>query len=641
MDYETLCNCFMAVFIHYKNDKVRKYFVVSEFRDDFDAFVEFLKQNVKQKEYHISYNGLGFDAQVTQYILDNHQNWKDHSPLVIARIIYSYAQSVIQKQDSKELLDYAPYNLQIKQVDVFKLNHWDNPAKMSSLKWIQYSMDWFSVLEMPHNHYDPVDSEETQRMILDYCVNDVQSTKNIMEISKEQINLRISLTQEYGIDLLSASEPRISKELFAYFLTQKLDISKKELKQLRTPRAQIILDDCILPYIQFKTPEFNKLLNFFKSKVIVETKGALDYKVTYKGVDSYYGLGGIHGAAKAGIYEAQPGWTIMSSDVTSFYPNLAIRNGFAPEHLPKKEFLELYEWFFEERKKIPKSDPKNYVYKIILNSTYGLSNDANSFLYDPKMTMQITVNGQLQLSMLYEMLAEGIPECVPLMQNTDGLEMMIPADKVEKYMSICAEWEKITMLQLEHDEYKKMIIGDVNNYIAVYKKEGKTPKCKGRFEWEALGSKSAATLHKNKSFLVIPKGIYAYFVNGTKPEDFVRNHTEFTDFCGGSKAKGKWYFEKYSIVNGEEKYERLQKIIRYYVSTKGSKIVKKEPVSNRAIQVLADRWLLTEKNLIEGPQDVKDHDINYQFYIDSIQKEIDNIAHITESASGQLELFSF
>ena len=80
---------------------------------------------------------------------------------------------------------------------------------------------------------------------------------------------------------------------------------------------------------------------------------------------------------------------IMSSDVVSFYPNLGIRNKWAPAHLPQETFCQLYEWFFEERKKIPKKDPKNYVYKIILNSTYGLSNDENSFLYDPEFTMRI------------------------------------------------------------------------------------------------------------------------------------------------------------------------------------------------------------------------------------------------------------
>jgi hypothetical protein len=42
--------------------------------------------------------------------------------------------------------------LQINQVDVFKLNHWDNPAKRSSLKWIQFTMDWENIIDMPIHH---------------------------------------------------------------------------------------------------------------------------------------------------------------------------------------------------------------------------------------------------------------------------------------------------------------------------------------------------------------------------------------------------------------------------------------------------------------------------------------------------------
>ena len=44
----------------------------------------------------------------------------------------------------------------------------------------------------------------------------------------------------------------------------------------------------------------------------------------------------------------------MSSDVTSFYPNLVIRNRWSPGHFPAEQFCDQYEWFFEERKKIPK-----------------------------------------------------------------------------------------------------------------------------------------------------------------------------------------------------------------------------------------------------------------------------------------------
>ncbi len=54
---------------------------------------------------------------------------------------------------------------------------------------------------------------------------------------------------------------------------------------------------------------------------------------------------------------------------------------------------------------------------------------------------------------------------IPIMQNTDGLEMMIPAHYKDKYLEICAEWEKLTKLSLEHDQYNKLILADVNNFI--------------------------------------------------------------------------------------------------------------------------------------------------------------------------------
>jgi hypothetical protein len=630
MDYETLSNCFVACFVHYINFEI-KTFVVHELRNDFNEFVEFLENNIKNKEWHISFNGLAFDSQITHYILEKKDAIKKQQPETIARLLYSYAQRTINKQDRNEFSDYPSWKMSIKQIDLFKMNHWDNPAKSSSLKWIQYSMDWENVLEMPIHHSTNIDSLEQIDEIIKYCINDILSTKKIMTLSRDQIALRQTLTKEYGIDLYSASEPRISKELFTYFLVDKLKIDKQTLKQLRTKRKSIILKDCIIPDIKFDTETFNSVLNYFNSKVIVETKGSLNYSVKYKGVETFYGLGGIHGARKAGVYEAKYGYTIMTSDVTSYYPNLAIKNGFSPKHLPAKEFLEQYEWFFEERKLIPKSDPRNYVYKIILNSTYGLSNDENSFLYDPMFTMQITINGQLWLSKLYEMLAERIPDCTPLMQNTDGLEMMIPVQYKDLYMEICSEWEQMTKLQLEHDEYSKLIIRDVNNYIAVYK-NGKT-KCKGFFEYKDLA------LHKNKSFLVIPKAIYAYFVDGIKPEDYLKTNRNLYDYCGAVKAKGAWNFVEKKIDNGDFVINKLQKLNRYFISNNGVKITKVHP-DGREIQAESGKWMQTICNNMDTiDSDIKNLDINYEYYLERIYKEIETISSINKHGYVQGTLF--
>ncbi len=626
MDYETLSNAFIAVF-EAVNSEEQKIFVVHESQNDILELVEFLQENISSEEWHVSFNGLGFDSQITEYILRNKDSVIHNTGDSIAKWIYGRAQNVISKQNAGEFLEFSPRDLQINQVDVFKLNHWDNNAKRSSLKWIQYTMDWPNIIDMPIHHTETIVAEQIPEIIR-YCINDVKSTKQIMKLSKEQIGLRKTLTDEYGINLFSASEPRISKELFLHFLSQKLEVKKWDLRQARTHRARITVKNIILPYIEFKTATFQNLLNKFNEVVIYpgETKGGFKYSVQYKGVKTDYGLGGIHGARSTKVYESNEDMIIMTSDVTSFYPNLAIRNKWAPAHLPKDEFCDLYEWFFEERKKIPKKDPKNYVYKIILNSTYGLSNDENSFLYDPEFTMRITINGQLSLTMLYEMICEEIPNAIPLMQNTDGLETMIPREYVDKYMEICKRWEDITQLQLEHDTYSKIILGDVNNYIAITE-DGKS-KCKGRFEYDNLA------LHKNKSFLIIPKAIHAYFVDGIEPEDFLAADQNIFDYCGGVKIKGDWNFYEHKIVNGEHSIEPIQHTIRYFVSNSGSKIIKRNNTDGREIQVEAGKWMQTIM-IDYTEKEFSEYDINFKYYLDNIYKEIRSL----EPINNQLSLF--
>ncbi len=695
MDYETLVNCFIGVFSHFKDETITKVFVIHKEQNDLFKFVEFLRDCVKQNEWHISFNGLGFDGQITQYIILNSTRLLKLSTDVLVADLYAFAQKVIDSKEKTGFSPYYPTSLKVNQIDLFKLNHWDNKAKMSSLKWIQYSMDWENVEEMPHHHSLPVEDKVTLENIITYCVNDVLSTKEIFKYSKEQIVLRQQLTKEYNINLYSASEPRISKELFLHFLEKKTEIPKSELKTLRTPRRYIVLADCILPYVEFKTPELKAMLDYFLKTVITSTKDKLKYTLNYKGVKTNYGLGGLHGSIKEGVYQAKPGWTIMTSDVTSYYPNLSIKNKFAPEHLPKEEFCELYEWIFEERKKIPKSNPKNYVFKIVLNSTYGLTGDETSFLYDPKMTMQITINGQLLLSMLYEMICEEIPDAIPLMQNTDGLETMIPTLHVEKYMEICKRWERLTQLSLEHDEYSKMVIRDVNNYMAVT--TSGVVKCKGAFEWEDFDKKKVSVFHKNKSFLIIPKAIYAYFIHGIKPEDTLKANSNIFDYLAGVKAKGGWHFETRKLIDTiPEKYEKmtlkekekylednqwerswsdnnwvksdafnkeastgksteeafkhvvkkettvqktkLQKIVRYYISKSGDKIIKSNN-DGREIQVESGQWMQREINKIDKSVPFDSYDINTQYYLNEIYKQIEQIEAMRSNDFKQLSLF--
>ncbi len=619
MDYETLSNCFVAVFEDYKAN-IRNIFIIHKLANHLPELVKFLERNRDNQEWHISFNGLAFDSQITEYILRDKDILLGSSAEDVADALYKKAQEIISRQDRGEFSEFSERDLSILQVDLFKLNHWDNAAKRSSLKWIQYSMDWENIQEMPIHHSTEIKSMKEISTVIDYCINDVRSTKGILHKCSDQINLRGTLTGEYNIPLYSASEPRISKELFLLFLSKSIGIRKYDLKQMRTRRDFIRVSDIILPYVKFNKPEFQDLLKAYNNLVINPNniKGAFKYVLKHKDVKTEYGLGGLHGATNSNIYEAKDGMIIMTSDVTSFYPNLAIRNKWSPAHLPKEKFCELYEWFFEERKKIPKKDPKNYVYKIILNSTYGLSIEPNSFLYDPQFGMQITINGQLLLTMLYEMLSEGIPGSIPLMQNTDGLEMMIPEQYREKYFEICKVWEDMTSLQLEHDQYRKMIIADVNNYIAIPTDEKKEVKCKGRFEFDKLA------LHKNKSFLIIRKALYNYFVKDMSPEKTLSENKNIYDYCGGVKIKGEWEFKQICVVNGEIQHETLQKTLRYYISESGCKIIKANKNDGREIQLEAGKWMQVVFNKYKK-LNWEDYNIDESYYLNYIYKEIANI----------------
>ncbi len=167
---------------------------------------------------------------------------------------------------------------------------------------------------------------------------------------------------------------------------------------------------------------------------------------------------------------------------------------------------------------------------------------------------------------------------------------------------------------------------DVNNYIAVT--ESGSAKCKGRFEFENLA------LHKNKSFAVIAKAIFNYFVHGIKPEDYIKTNRNIYDYCGGKKIKGDWKFIEEFVKDRNHTTKDLQNTIRYYVSNKGSKIVKLNYLDNRQTQVEAGKWL--QKLFIDfEDKPFEEYDINYDYYLTRVYKEIKNL----EPNKNQLTLF--
>lgn len=623
-DIETLASCFTYTDYCIETKNIYQA-VLHKDRFELSSFYNHLKKIKGQ----IGFNNLEFDYPVLHYILKNYNNWLNKTNEEIITLIYNEAQRLIKSQNSPVKVYNAirAKDVIIQQLDLFKIWHYNNKARMTSLKSLEISMNYPNVMDMPIHHNDINISLEQVDGILEYNLNDVMATYEFYNKSLAKIQLRKSLKKQYNIDCLNWSDSKIGEELILKLYSKENDITPYELKNLRSERLKIALKDIILDYISFNSSEFTNLLNYFKNKEITETKGSIECSVIYKGFKYDYGTGGIHGSVKSGIYESDNKYMIIDADVSSLYPSLAITNGFYPEHLGLS-FVEIYKSIITLRLQAKKEG--NMVlsdgFKLAANSVYGKSNDKHSFLYDPKFTMAITVNGQLLLTKLAEYLTN-IPESMVIQINTDGITMKIPRNHEQVYYDICKEWEKETKLQLEYVEYSKMVIGDVNNYLAVTTK-GKI-KNKGRFEVDkVVGSEPA--YHKDNSFRIIPLALQEYFVKGVPIEDTVKNHTNIYDFCGRQKFKGEDCGFIRFINNDKITEEIQQKNVRYYISNRGASFIKNYAKGSQ--EIINKGYLVTIFNkYIE--KNINNYNLNYEFYIKEINKEINNIIN------KQLSLF--
>lgn len=623
-DIETLASCFTYSSFNINTGEVEQY-VIHKDRNDLEQLLDHFKKCSGQ----IGFNNIAFDYPIIHNIIKNSELFLNSTEEFTIFSIYDQAQNIISNQNNMNNSNIVwEKNMIIPQLDLYKVWHYNNKARSTSLKSLEVSMNYPNVMEMPIHHNKLDISLKDIDSILEYNLNDVMATYEFYKLSLDKIDLRKSLSKTYNISCRNWSDSRIGEELILKLYCQKTSQDIKEVKEMRSNRLKIALNEVILPSISFKSKEFNTLLDKFKCSIISETKGSIEESVIYKGFKYDYGTGGIHGCIKSGIYESDDDYMIIDADVGSLYPNIAITNEFYPEHLGKN-FIIVYNDIIELRMQAKKAG--NSVlsdgFKLAANSVYGKSNDVNSFLYDPKFTMQITLNGQLLLTILIESLVNGINDLQMLQVNTDGITVKIHKKDLDLYYSICKIWEKETKLNLEYVEYEKMVIGDVNNYLAISTK-GKI-KNKGRFEVDKVVGNEKA-YHKDNSFRIIPLALQEFFVNNTPIEDTIKNHKNIYDFCGRQKFKGDDYGFINTINNNQIIKEKQQKVTRYYISNKGSSFIKH--YAKGSIEIINKGYQVTIFNKYENKQ-FDSYDINYNYYIKECNKELNNIIN------KQLEMF--
>lgn len=618
-DLEVFPNFFSYTDIDIETNEVYQFYI-HEDNIRLEEFKKF-KDYVLSLSGMIGFNNVNYDYPVLNEII------RYDKPISNTTIYYK-SQEII----NLEFSSLPAWLTLVKQLDLFRIHHFDNKAKRTSLKDVQFVLKWKKVQDLPYKYDHFVQNKEIEE-ILEYNLNDVLSTFEFYKASLEQIKLRKDLSKQFKIDFINHNDPKLGSDIFLDMISSNTGIEKKELKLMRTQRNRISFKEIILDYIKFETNEFKSLLDRFKSINITQTKGAIKESLIYEGLKYEYGTGGIHACINEGIYESDETEGILDIDVASFYPNLAINNNFRPAHLGV-HFTKAYKYTYDTRSSIPKKDIRNGAYKLALNGVFGKSNEPTSWLYDPKFTMQITVNGQLLISMLAEkfvLLGITILQC-----NTDGITIKYKHELRSKIEDICKWFESLTKLKLEFQEYRKMVIRDVNSYLAIT--VDNKPKYKGCFEIIKTQNGQIA-YNKDWSMRIVPIALSEYFINNIPVENTIKNHKDIFDFCCRQKTNSDCYSETRGISYDENSVAYLlknkqQKTTRYYISTNGLSFYRvyhsgKQAGTEEAIE---KNRLVTIFNNYEE-KDIKQYNIDYDYYI----KECYKIINVVDNK--QLTLF--
>lgn len=592
-DIEVFPNLFLLCAID-TTGKDYRYFLICRTQNDKEKLKEWL---TKEVNLMIGFNNINYDYPVIHHLITKYFNFKGSQ---LCDSLYKESKKIIDSTFGTSKFTIPVKKHLRKQADLLKINHFDNKAKMVGLKVLEFNLRMNNIIDLPLNPHENVPEDKVNEIIR-YCFNDCEGTYEVYKKTLPEIELREKLSVIYNQDFTNFNSTKIGETILVNKIIETLgesavyDVVETDRGERRfvknTKRDNIELKDVIFDYIRFKSPNFTQLLNWLKRQTITETKGFFTeiefdklvslepyyevkvknkkqevLNIVYNDFRYDFGLGGIHGSIKSGIYESDDDYVLRDVDVASYYPNLAIVNGFYPEHLGP-QFCETYEGIYVERQGYPKKQfpAENLVLKLALNGSYGKSNSPYSPLYDPQYTMKTTINGQLLLCMLSEKVLDNISSVTMVQINTDGMTVRIKRSDLPLFEHICKLWEKITKLELEHVDYQKMIIKDVNNYIAI-KTDG-TPKRKGAaFIYKE--EPGELEMYKNFSNLVVPKALEAYFVKGIKPEDFIINHDNIYDFFKRTKLdrSSKLLCRTVDQYGNEKSSFEEQRVSRYYIS---------------------------------------------------------------------------
>ena len=467
--------------------------------------------------------------------------------------------------------------------------------------------------------------------MLYYNKNDVFLCCEMVRQKPDEVRLRYSITNAFGVNVLCSARANIADKLVAKFYENMSGLKRDQFIKGRTERTKLTFSKIIFPHIQFKTKQLQDFLNDIKREIIYRTnKDSFVREIEFYGTKYTIATGGIHSVDPPRVCISDDKYMYVHHDYTSYYPSIMISYNIYPKHLNKVAFVKLLSYLKDTRVKCKHTpDSEGYVMdgvpnkigaealKIVINSIYGKLGSDTYFLYDRFAQMQVTINGQLMtMTLVEELELNGIHV---ISANTDGLVIKLPRDKFEVYKNITDNWNAFNKMGADFEEYKIIVSRDVNNYFDI--------QTDGTIEYKgAMDPKQyIKDLKKGYDAPVVAKAVFEYFVNNIPVMDTLRNHTDILDFCKTQNVGRQFDVVYDKIENGQIIHVRSQRHVRFYVSKQGV-VIQKEHKTTNAKSKLAGGHNVTILNSLDD-KSIEERDIDYAYYYNECYKIINPIKH--------------
>ena len=637
-DVEIFPNCFHCCVKNTETGQLYK-FEISERRNQLTDVVDFFRLQPIEDYFRMfcGYNNHHYDDVIINYMIDYRDKLAGLPYWRICQSLFNLSTTIVgDEEGSREKVKRWKYAHYFYSMDLLTMQF--SQKLRVGLKTMQVTMHYKNVYEYEGDFDKPLPKAEIDNMIL-YNINDVESTEELLNRLKDQIELRLFIEQEHGIDCLSMDSVKMAETFLLEKYSERSGIPKNVIKEMRSPMDYIPLKDVILPFIKYKNPKLQDVLEDMKKQIVYsKERKSYEKKFVLSNVVYSVGVGGIHSIHTPQIFLPKDDEHIGHADVTSMYPSFLIKYQWGPRHLGKL-FCDIFSEIYDERVEAKRTGQKikNLFLKIVLNSPTGKMQQEVSWMYDPFNVFKIRINGQLILLMLVDRLLE--LGCEIIQVNTDGVVYRAKNQLREGIERAIHEVESITQLMFEVDEYEAFYQYAINDYFGVEKGYSEThnPELiekKGMFITDTKLGKGLAPV-------VIPKAVINYFLTKQPVDEFIVKDKDIRDFLM-SQAVDK----KFKVVHGEKP---IQRINRFYASTDGPYLFKCKFNPDDVGKIIGewddvridDGWTMQNMLTKSGvtilnkfdDRPIEDRKINYRYYISEAKKVI---ADFTEQ---QLSLF--